>query len=176
MQFFYDFIPILIFFAAYKFFNIYIATTTAMITSGLQVLFHWYKHRTFEKMQLITFIVILLLGGATLWLHNPMFIKWKPSVIYWCFAIIFLGSQYIGQHPFIYHVMGKQLELPRRAWETLNLSWVIFFVCLGIANIYIAYHFSTNTWVDFKLFGTLGGTLLFVTGQAIFLAKHVKDA
>jgi len=174
MQLFYDFIPIIIFFAVYKFFGIYAATASAIIVSFLQVFLYRLKHHKFEKMQLITLFLILLLGGATLILHNPIFIKWKPSAIYWAFAIAFLGSHFIGHKPLIRYIMESKITLPDKIWNRLNIGWMVFFTFIGFLNIYVVYHYSTNTWVDFKLFGILGLMILFVIIQAIYLSRHME--
>jgi len=175
MQFLYDFFPIIIFFTIYKIAGIYAATASAIIVSFIQVVLHWFKHHKFSQMQLITFFIILLFGGATLILHKPIFIKWKPSIIYWLFAIAFLGSHFIGKKPLIHHMMGKKIELPNKIWRRLNFIWVMFFALLGFVNIYVVYHFNTNTWVNFKLFGILGATIIFVLIQAFYLARFVKE-
>jgi intracellular septation protein len=174
MQFLYDFFPIIIFFTVYKFAGIYYATAAAMLISLVQVSVYWYKHRSFDKLQLVTLILILLLGGATLILHKPIFIKWKPSVVYWVFALIFFGSNYIGKKPLMQHMMDKKIQLPTYVWKRINLSWGIFFALIGFLNLYVIYHFSTDTWVNFKLFGVLGLTVVFSIGQAIYLSRHVK--
>jgi len=169
-----DFFPILLFFVAYKFFGIYIATVVAIGVAFLQVIYTGLRYRRFENMQIITLVLLVVLGGATLWLHDDMFIKWKPTVINWLFAAAFLGSQFIGKQPIIQRMMGGHVELPKGIWTKLNLSWVFFFTLMGLINIYVIYNFSTDIWVDFKLFGMLGLTILFVILQAVYLAKHVK--
>lgn len=175
MQFLYDFFPIIIFFVVYKIAGIYAATGSAIIVSFAQVILHWFKHKKFSNMQVITFLIVLFLGGATLVLHKPIFIKWKPSIIYWLFAVVFLGSHFIGKKPLIRYMMDKKIALPDKIWSHLNFSWVVFFAVLGFANIYVVYHYSTSTWVNFKLFGILGVTILFVVIQALYLARFVKD-
>lgn len=175
MQFLYDFFPIIIFFTVYKLAGIYAATGSAIVVSFAQVVLHWFKHKKFSKMQVITFFIVLLLGGATLILHKPIFIKWKPSIIYWLFAAVFFGSHFIGKKPLIRYMMDKKIALPDKVWSRLNFSWVIFFAVLGFANIYVVYHYTTNIWVNFKLFGILGVTILFVVIQAFYLARFVKE-
>jgi len=175
MQFLYDFFPIIIFFTVYKIAGIYAATLSAIIVSFAQVALHWLKHHKFSNMQVITFFIVFLLGSATLILHKPIFIKWKPSIIYWLFALVFFGSHYIGKKPLIRYVMDKKIELPEKIWARLNFIWVIFFALLGLANIYVVYHYNTNTWVNFKLFGILGITIIFVVIQAFYLARFAKE-
>lgn len=169
-----DFFPILLFFVAYKFFGIYIATVVAIGVAFLQVAYTGLRYRRIENMQIVTLVLLVVLGGATLWLHNDMFIKWKPTVINWLFAAAFLISEFVGKQPIIQRMMGGHVELPKPIWTKLNLSWVFFFTLMGLINIYVIYNFSTDIWVDFKLFGMLGLTILFVILQAVYLAKHVK--
>lgn len=174
MRILFDFFPILIFFIAYKFFGIFVATALTMAASLVQVSCYWLKHRKFETMHIITLIMVLLFGGSTLWLHNDLFIKWKPTAIYWIFALALLLSQFIGKKPIIQHLLASKVELPSKIWQHLNLSWVIFFTLMGLANVYVLYHFSTNAWVNFKLFGCFGLTLGFLIIQAIYMAKHIN--
>lgn len=173
MQLLYDILPIIIFFAVYKLYGIYAATAAAIVVSIIQVFAYRFKNKKYEKMQVITMIMIIILGGTTLILHKPIFIKWKVTVIDWIFAAAFLGSHFIGKKPLICYIMDKQVSLPRQLWARLNMSWVLFFFFVGLANLYVVYHYSTNTWVNFKLFGVLGLTLIFVIAQAFYIAKHV---
>jgi intracellular septation protein len=175
MKLLFDFFPILLFFLGYKFYGIYVATIIAMIASLLQVGFFWLKHRRIEIMHAITLVLILILGTATIFSHNAIFIKWKPTAIYWVFALLFFGSQFIGNKPFIQRLMGDKITLPQNIWQKLNLSWALFFSSMGGVNIFVAYKFSTEIWVNFKLFGTLGGTLIFGILQSIYMAKYLKN-
>lgn len=168
-----DFFPIILFFIAYKFYGIYVATGVAIGASTIQVAVFWVKNRRVETMHIITLVLILVLGGATLFLHNEMFIKWKPTAINWIFALVFMGSQFIGSKPLIKKMMEKNVSLPDVIWSRLNLSWVIFFALMGLANLYVIYNFDTNTWVNFKLFGVLGLTVVFVLIQAMYLTRHI---
>ena len=170
-----DFFPIIVFFIFYKLYGIYVATAAAIIVSILQMGVYWFKHRKFETMQVTTLILIVVLGGATLLLHDPIFIKWKVSVVYWLFAIIFLGSHFFGKEPMMQRLMKKNIQLPALVWRKMSWGWAGFFIIIGIINLYVAYHFDTNAWVYFKLFGVLGLTLIFVIIQAIFLAKHIQE-
>jgi intracellular septation protein len=174
MKLLFDFFPILLFFLGYKFYGIYTATIIAMAASLLQVGFFWFKHRKVEITHTITLILILVLGTATLFSQNTMFIKWKPTAIYWVFSLLFLGSQIIGAKPFIQRLMDNKITLPQNVWQRLNLSWALFFGCMGGVNIYIAYQFSTDIWVNFKLFGTLGSTVVFGILQSLYMAKYLK--
>ncbi len=175
MKLLFDFLPILFFFIAYFLFDIYVATMVAIVTSGLQVLSFWVKFRRFETMQVVTFLTIFILGSATIIFHNPLFFKWKPTVIYWVFGVFFIGSQYFGSKPFLQRLMDSKVSLPHAVWQKLNISWAIFFIVLGFVNIYVAYHYSTNVWVYFKFIGAMGATLLFALAQSIYMMRYLKD-
>lgn len=174
MKLLFDFFPVLLFFIAYKFGGIYVATMVAVLASCIQVAYSWIKQRRMESMQLFTLVLILLLGGATLFLQNEIFIKWKPSVVNWAFAILFIGSEFIGGKPLIQRFIESNLQLSTPVWLRLNRSWTVFFTLSGLLNLYVVYHFDTDTWVNFKLFGMVGLTLGFVVLQAVYLAKYVK--
>lgn len=175
MKFLFDYFPIICFFIAYKLFGIYIATAVTMAASLLQMGIYWLLYRQFEKLHLITLILIFILGGFTLIFHKAIFIKWKPSIIYWVFSLALIGSQYIGKKTLIARMLGSKIDLPAKIWTQLNWAWAIFFLLMGFANMYVVYHFSTNAWVNFKLFGTLGLTLVFIVLQAIYMAKHMTQ-
>jgi len=175
MKFLADFFPILLFFIAYKMYDLYVATAVIIAASLVQISYAWLKHRKVEKMHLITFAMVAIFGGLTLFLQDEMFIKWKPSVINWLFAIAFIGSQYIGQKTFIERMLGGNIQLPRNNWVKLNFSWAMFFAALGFINLYVVYNFDTDTWVNFKLFGMTGLTFAFVLAQGIFLMKFMKQ-
>jgi intracellular septation protein len=174
MKFLFDFFPVLLFFVAFKLYDIYVATAVAIAASAAQVGWVWLKHRRVERMPLITLALITVLGGATLVLQDEQFIKWKPTVVNWLFASVFFGSQFIGKRTIIERMMGQNMQLAATVWVRLNLAWVAFFIAMGILNLYVAFHFDTNTWVNFKLFGMLGLTLAFVIVQAFYLARHLN--
>ena len=173
MKFLADFFPVLLFFVAYKVYDIYVATAVAIIASFVQVTVHWLKHRRFENMHLVTLAIMVVFGGATLFLQDEMFIKWKPTVINWVFAAVFLGSHYIGEKTIIQRMMGAAMTLPDQVWVKLNISWILFFVAIGVLNLYVVYNFDTDTWVNFKLFGLMGITFAFVILQIPFLTKYI---
>jgi len=176
MKFFTDFFPVLLFFIVFKFFGIYPATAAAIIAATASVAYSYFAHKKVDGLQWVTLIIITILGGATLLLHNELFIKWKPTVIEWAFALAFLGSGYFGKQNLTQRILSEQVTLPKQLWHRLNLSWVWFFTIMGALNIYVLYHYNTNTWVNFKMFGLLGCTITFVIGQTFFIAKHVtKD-
>lgn len=174
MKVLYDFFPILLFFIAYKIYDIYVATAVAIVATCVQVgAYRLYCHR-FERMHLITLALMTLLGGATLLLHDDAFIKWKPTAVNWAFAVAFLGSQFIGPKNLIQRMMESQIMVSSTAvWTYLNSAWVAFFFTMGLLNLYVAFNFDTNTWVNFKLFGMLGLTLLFVLVQGFYLARYI---
>lgn len=177
MKFLFDFFPILLFFIAFKLYDIYVATAVAMLASFLQVGFSWRKHHRLETMHLVTLILIVVLGGATLLLHDETFIKWKPTVVDWAFALAFLASQFIGKKNLIQRMMEEHITLTSEIyWTRLNIAWIIFFVSLGFLNLYVAFNFDTNTWVNFKLFGMMGLTLLFVIAQSFYLAQYMVSS
>ncbi len=199
----FDFFPILLFFIVYKFYldlpddwilsvngllpfmelkpgeakhAIYLATLTAIVATVIQVALVAMIRKKVEKMLLITLLLLLVFGGATLFLKDPVFIKWKPTAINWLFAIVFLGSHFIGDKPLVQRMMSQALEIEDRSvWARLNLAWVLFFVISGVVNLIVAFNFSEEIWVDFKLFGMLGLTLVFVIGQAFWLARYIPS-
>jgi len=176
MKFLYDFFPILLFFIAYKMYGIFVATAVAIAASFAQVMLFWLKHRRFETMQVVTLGLIALLGGATLVFQDENFIKWKPSVVNWLFAAVFLGSQWIGEKPLIQRLMEQHIQVDKQSvWTVVNLSWVGFFIFSGLLNLYVAFNFSTDVWVNFKLFGLMGLTFIFVIAQGIYLTQHVIE-
>lgn len=174
MKLLFDLFPILLFFIAYKLQGIYVATVVAIVASFAQVGWFWWRNRRVETMHLVTLALIAVLGGATLWLQDESFIKWKPTIVNWLFGVVFIGSQFVGNKPLIERMMGNAITLPAAIWQRLNLGWATFFIALGGANLYVVYHFDTDTWVNFKLFGMMGLTFAFVIAQAFYLARYVK--
>ena len=183
MKFLSDFFPILLFFIAFKLYGIYAATAVAIVASVALVAWSWLRHRKVEKMQLITMGLIVVLGGATLWLQDPRFVMWKPTLVNWAFGAVFLGSQLIGKRPLVQRMIADSIELPGPVWRHLNLAWVVFFVLMGFANLYVAFYYAPDLaqaqrqeiWVNFKLFGMMGLTIAFVIAQAFYLARYIKD-
>ncbi len=175
MKFLFDFFPILLFFIAYKVWDIFVATGVAIGATFLQVGLFWFKHRRFERMHLITLALIVVFGGLTIALRDETFIKWKPTILNWLFAAAFLGSRFIGNKPLVQRMMESNFSLPDPVWRRLNLIWFIFFTAMGAVNLYVAFTFDTATWVNFKLFGMMGLTVLFVIAQAFYLARHIPD-
>lgn len=170
-----DFLPVIIFFAVYKATgDIIIATAILIPATLLQMLYTWLRTHRIETMQIVTLVLVVLLGGATVLLQDKTFIQWKPTVVNWLFGLAFLGSQFIGQKTIVQRLMESNLSLADAAWRTLNIAWVIFFVIMGIINLIVAYNFSEEIWVNFKLFGMLGLTLIFIIAQGVYLSRHVQ--
>lgn len=174
MKILFDFLPIFLFFIVFKIYGIYAATIVAMGASLLQVIIYRIRHKRFESMHVLTFFSILFLGGATLLLHNDIFIKWKPTILYWAMGLLFLGSSLFAKKPIIQRLMEASVQMPLTIWQRLNIGWSIFFILLGGVNLFVVYHYSTNAWVNFKLFGTLGLTLGFIIIQSLYIAKYIE--
>ncbi len=174
----YDFIPVLLFFIAFKWYGIYVATTVGIIATAIQVIVTALWKKKLDRNQCITLVVFLVFGGMTLYFHNPIFVKWKPSIVFWIFGLIFLSSHFIGKKVIIQRMMEHMLEghtLPAAIWKRINLSWALFFLTLGTVNIFVAYYFSTDTWVNFKFYGILGLLLFFSVLQAICLSRYLAE-
>jgi len=123
----------------------------------------------------VSLAIITVFGGATLFFHNPTFIKWKPTALYWLFGCVLLGSAALLHRNLIRNMLEAQIRLPDPVWERLNLAWASFFIAMGLLNLYVAYNFSEETWVDFKLFGGIGLMLAFVLGQGFYLSRHLEE-
>ena len=180
--FFYELIPVILFFLAFKYYGIYVATVVGIVSTGLQAILSSVQKRTWDKKLWITFGVFVLFGGMTLYFHNPIFVKWKPTVIFWIFALILFISQWVGKTPLMQKLLSHAFQeksahvIPSSVWQWLNLAWAFFFLCLGFVNLAIAYRFSDETWVNFKLYGLTGLLLLFSVGQAFYLARYLRDS
>ncbi|TDO96442.1 septation protein A [Marinomonas balearica] len=176
MKILFDFLPIIVFFAVYKMTNDIILATAILIPATiLQVGYTWWKHKHIEKMHVVSLVLVVLLGGATVLMGDGDFIKWKPTIVNGLFALAFFGSQFIGNKNLIQRMMGDKISLPFKVWRTLNLAWVGFFIVSGLTNLYVAFNFSEEVWVDFKLFGLLGMTLVFIILQGIYLSSHMQN-
>ena len=172
-----DFLPIVIFFVVYKMTNDLILATAILIPATmLQMGYTWLTTKKIEKMQLVTLIMVVVLGGLTVALQDGQFIKWKPTIVNWLFGLAFLGSQFIGKKPVVQRLMEKGIQLPSRIWRQLNFAWFVFFAVMGSLNLYVAFNYSEATWVDFKLFGMLGLTFVFILAQGIYMSRFMpKD-
>lgn len=174
MQLLYDFFPAIAFFIVFKLKGIFAATAVLIAASAIQVLYAYWRKRKIEPMYLITFILVLIFGGLTLWLHDAAFLKWKVSLINWLFALAFLLST-LSPKTLIQRLMESNVKLPVPVWQRLNTVWATFFFVLGTLNYLIMTHFSTDAWVDFKVFGIVGLTILFIIGQSVYLYPYLKD-
>lgn len=175
MKFLSDFFPILLFFVAYQLYDIYVATAVAIVASAAQVAWFKLRHGKVEKMQWVTLGLLIFFGGLTLLLRDPDFIMWKPTVVNWLFALAFLGTGLLSEKNLLERMMSQAVTLPKPIWSRLNLIWIGFFLFTGLLNLYVAYNYPEETWVNFKLFGLLGLTFVFVIAQGFYIARHVKD-
>ena len=176
----FDFFPVVLFFIAFKLEDdpqrgLMVATAVIIVATVFQVGYMRLRHGRVEKLHLVTLVLVVLLGGLTLALDDERFIKWKPTLVNWGFALVFLGSQFIGSRPIVRRLMESRVTLPDSAWTRLNLGWTGFFVFLGGANLYVAHRYSTEIWVDFKLFGIIALTLVFIAGQTVWLMRQVSQ-
>lgn len=188
MKQFIDFIPLLLFFIVYKLeprvvevagqsFNlggIFSATAVLIISSVVVYGALLIRQRKLEKGQWLTLLACLVFGGMTLAFHSETFLKWKAPVVNWLFAVAFLGSHFVGDKVLIKRIMGHALTLPDAVWNRLNVAWIGFFLICGAANLFVAFTFH-EFWVDFKVFGSLGMTVLFLVGQGVYLSRHLHD-
>jgi intracellular septation protein len=175
MKFLFDIFPVVLFFAAFKLADIYVATAVAIVATFAQVAWVKLRGRRVDPMLWASLGIIVVFGGATLALRDETFIKWKPTVLYWLFATALAAAELVFRRNLIRAMLGEQVRLPELVWAKLNWSWIAFFVLMGAANSAVAYSFSTEQWVNFKLFGGVGLMLLFVLGQALFLARHIEE-
>ena len=201
MKFLLDFFPVVLFFIVYKFFGdippqwiepvnqlpfvsidpneskdaIYFATLTIIVATIIQNIGHWLLFKKLEKMHIISLGILLAFGTLTLAFKDPLFIKWKVSIFNWVFAAVIIGSQFIGKKPLIERMMSHAIETPKQIWKRVNFGWGLFFTFVGFVNIYVAYNYSEEAWVDFKLFGVLGMTIVFMIAQGVYLAKHAQS-
>ncbi|MCF6219363.1 MAG: septation protein A [Gammaproteobacteria bacterium] len=175
MKLFNDFLPIILFFVVYKMYDIYTATAVAIVAAIVQAAFFYSKYRKLEKMHYINVGMLVLFGGATLLFQNEAFIMWKPTVINWLLAAVLLGSHFIGEKTVMQRLMGSALTLPQTIWSRINISWILFFLLSGALNIYVAFNYDTDTWVNFKLFGMLGITVVFMIAQGLYLSRYLKE-
>jgi intracellular septation protein len=171
----FDLFPIILFFAAYKLGDIYVATAVAIVASIAQLGWLKARRRKIENMQWASLGIIVVFGGMTLLFQDETFIKWKPTVLYGLFAGALFVYRLMAGRNLIQMMMGKQVTLPDAIWERLNLAWSAFFAAMAALNLFVAYGFSTDVWVNFKLFGTLGLTLAFVVLQALYIGRYVED-
>ncbi|MGD8925774.1 MAG: septation protein A [Thioalkalispiraceae bacterium] len=183
MKLLFDFFPVVFFYISYNFFKtshgeikaMIIATAVLMAATVLQVGINWFKNRKIEKMHIIVLIMALVFGGATIYFQDKTYLIWKVTLVNWLFATVFFGSHFIGHTHIVKRMMQSAVELPDPIWDRLSYMWIIFFIALGAINLVVANSVDFDTWVDFKLFGLLGLTLVFIVIQTIYLSRHVKE-
>lgn len=176
----FDFLPLILFFAANKLYDIYIATGVLIAATYVQVGYFYLKNKRLEKMHIVMLVAVTIFGGLTIALRDPVFLKWKVSIINWLFAAVIIGSVLIKKSV-IKAMMGKQVSMPAHVWDRLSIAWALFFMVVGFVNMYIAFYYRLDlpeetrlqTWVDFKVFGVLGLTFAFVIIQTFFIAKYI---
>ena len=174
MKFLFDLFPVILFFVAFKLQGIYVATAVAIAASFGQIGWLWLRRRKIDTMLWVSLVIIVVFGSATLLLHDETFIKWKPTVLYALFGAILAGGRAFFGRNLLAHLMPG-IVLPDPVWSRLTWSWVAFFAFMGVANWYVAFHYPTETWVNFKVWGGIGLFLLFALAQGMLLARHVEE-
>ncbi|APC96847.1 septation protein A [Francisella frigiditurris] len=169
-----DFLPAIAFFAVYKIYDIFYATAALIIITVAQVIFEYIIHKKIPYTQVVIAILVVIFGGATLYFHNEEFIKWKVSIINWLLGAGFIITTYIMKQTPIERLLGSSMDLDHKKWKSLNNMWGVYFLILGTINMFVAYFCSTNTWMNFKLFGIIGLTIIFMVIQVAYLSKHIK--
>lgn len=154
---------------------ILLSTAVAIIATVAQIGWLLARRKHVDNMLWVSLAIITVFGGATIYFHDEQFIKLKPTVLYWCFAITLLVSQSVFGKNLIKSMMGKQLVLPEPVWGKLNLAWGLFFTLMGVLNLYVGFNYPLNIWVNFKLFGFMGLMLAFVIAQSLFLSRYIKE-
>jgi len=175
MKFLFDLFPVILFFVAFKLYGIFVATAVAIAATFVQIAWTWFRHRKVGNMQWASLTIIVIFGSATLILQDETFIKWKPTVLYWVFTSALLVSHTVFKKNLIRAMLEKNISLPEGIWSNLNLSWATFFALMGIINLYVAFNYSIDTWVNFKLFGSTGLMLIFLVLQGLMLGKFITE-
>lgn len=174
MKQFLDFLPLIVFFAFYKMYDIFVGTWALIIATGLALIFSWIKYRKVEKMTLVTFVMVAVFGSLTIYFHNPEFIKWKVTIIYALFAFALLFAQFVMKKRLIQSLLGKEITLPAHVWGQLNVAWSLFFIACGLLNIYVAFWLSESVWINFKVFGLTALTLIFTLVCGVYIYRHMQ--
>lgn len=179
MQMLFEFLPVFLFFLAFKFYGIYAATLVGIYATAIQALLTRLVMKQWVRQQLITLLVFLVFGGMTLYFHNPIFVKWKPTIVFWIFAAAILITQAFTSKPLMQRMMEGALQatspIPATIWRNVNMIWAGFFIVMGCVNLYIAYNFSDDTWVNFKLYGITGSLFVVSLIQAAYLTRYISD-
>lgn len=171
-----EFFPLIIFFAVYSFYGIYWATATLIIASAIQILFLFLTKKPIPKKIWVLALLMTVMGGMTIYFQDDAFLKWKVTVVYTIFGIVLLASDKFYQNNLIKKALGEALELPEKIWAKMNVAWAMFFIFIALLNIYIAYSFELDTWVKFKVFGTMILMFLFIVLNMISIYKYLpKD-
>ena len=169
-----DLLPAIVFFGVYKIYDIFFATAALIIVTLAQVIWEYIAHRKVAKTQIFIAILVAIFGGATLYFHNQEFIKWKVSIINWLMGIGLIITTYTMKETPMQKILKDTIDLKQHKWKEINNMWGAYFTVLGTLNLFVAYFFSTDIWMDFKLFGLLGITFVFLIIQSIYLSKHIK--
>lgn len=172
MQILVDLFPVIAFFAAYKLQGIYVATAVLIVAVLAQTLLSWIRHRKVSRTMLLVAAMVLVFGGLTLYLHDPTFIKWKPTVVNVLFAVAFLGSQFTPGPNLLERTLSEAVRLPKGDWTMLNVMWVLLFLLSAALNLYVAYNYPEPVWVNFKLFGLTGLTLVLMLAQGLWIWRR----
>lgn len=167
-----DFIPLIIFFALYKMYDIYVGTAALIVATAIQIALTYFLYKKVEKMQLITFAIVAVFGGMTLFFQDDDFIKWKVTIVYALFAIGLIVTHFMGK-PVIKGMLGKEITLPEHVWSRINWAWVCFFTFCALLNVYVAFSLPLDVWVNFKVFGLLAATFGFTLLTGIYIYKHL---
>jgi intracellular septation protein len=170
-----DLFPVILFFIAYKLGDIYLATGLAILASVAQIAWLRLRRRKVDPIQWAGLAIIVVFGGLTLLLRDETFIKWKPTVLYLSLATALAVGRWVFNRNLIQKLMGAQVTMEPAIWERLNIAWIGFLLSLGALNLWVAYTFSTDVWVNFKLFGTMGLTFAFLIAQAVYMSKHIRN-
>lgn len=175
MKFLFDLIPVILFFVGFKLYDIFTATAIAIGATIALIIYAKIRHGVVEKMLLVNGAIISVLGGVTLLLHDKTYIMWKPTVLYWLLAAVLLIANLFFKKNFIQQMMGKMLDAPTAVWNKLNLAWVVFLIILGFVNLYVAFNYSEDTWVNFKLFGVTSIMFIFIIVQTLLLKQYLIE-
>jgi intracellular septation protein len=175
LKFLFDLLPVILFFATFKVAGIFTATAVAIVATLAQIAWVKWHHGKVDGMLLASGVIVVVFGGATLLLHDETFIKWKPTVLYWMFALILFTAEIFWRKNLIRSMMEQSMTMPDNVWRKLNHAWAGFFAVLGVINLYVAFHYPLDTWVNFKLFGTTGLMVTFVVAQSLLLSKYVEE-
>lgn len=177
MKFLFELFPIIAFFGAYFLGgrDFYTATIVLMVAVGLQVAMLLVARKPVSNMLKMSAVLVFVLGTITILFQNPLFLKWKTTVLYWLFAAIMVGSIYIGKKPVMERLMGGEITVERPVWSRLTMVWAAFFASFGLLNLYVAYQFDEATWVKFKLFGFIGATVVMAVGTAVWLTRYIPQ-